>query len=217
MAKRRTAGVQRRQRASSQALSRRIDARGGGSPLDWRLLAIGAAMVVAVVIVVVALVASSGPNPNAGTQFAEAGRTHVEDGIDVRATQPGAYNSTPATSGNHWGTPANWGVATTPMIESQIVHNLEHGGIVIWYQPDQVSEEGVAAMADLVNDQLATGIGGRFKFILSPWAGEDFGHPIAVTSWQWLLYLDEPNVDAIRGFADAHYGQAPEPQGGPGL
>lgn len=217
MAKRRTSGIQRRQRASTEALNRRVDASArAGLPLDWRILLIGGVLLVGVIILVVVLVVGSGPNPFVGTRQASAGRTHVNDGTDVRATQQGAYTSTPATSGPHWGgTPANWGVYTAPLPESQVIHNLEHGGIVIWYREGQLADDDVARLADLVEGQVAQGIGGRFKFILAPWAGQDFGHPIAVTAWEFLLYLDSADLDAIDGFADAHYGDAPEPNGGP--
>jgi Protein of unknown function (DUF3105). len=56
----------------------------------------------------------------------------------------------------------------------------------------------------------------RFKVILTPWAGADFGHPLAVTAWDWLLYLDTPDTGSIRTFLDAHYQKSPEPFGPPG-
>ena len=93
-----------------------------------------------------------------------------------------------------------------------MIHNLEHGGIVIWYQPAQLDAAGLAALTAFVTQQVATE---RFKVILVPWGGADFGHPIAVTAWNWLLYLDTADIDAVRGFLDAHYGNAPEPFGGP--
>ncbi|HET7521489.1 MAG TPA: DUF3105 domain-containing protein, partial [Candidatus Limnocylindria bacterium] len=59
--------------------------------------------------------------------------------------------------------------------------------------------------------------GSDFKVILSPWNGADFGHPIAVTAWDWLLYLDTADIDQIRAFQDDHpVTDAPEPGGGPG-
>jgi hypothetical protein len=227
MAKRRTSGIQRRQRASTEALTRRVpSSTGAGLPLDWRILLIGGVLLIGAIIVVVVLVVASGPNPYVGTRQASAGQTHVAPGVDCRdpaqqndqtrcGTDP--YSSLPATSGPHWDPSgiANWGAYTTALPETQVVHNLEHGGIVIWYQPDQVSEEDVARLTDLVEGQVAKGQGGRFKFILSPWQSEDFGHPIAVTAWEFLLYLDTADLDAINGFADAHYGNAPEPGGGP--
>ena len=222
MAKRRTGGIQRRQRASEAALNRRLGAPAadaGRLPVDWRIVAIVGVVVVGLVVVAILLVLTAGPSPYDGRPIRNDGGVHVADGTVCRADpgQCGAnpYSSLPATSGPHWGNPAAWGAYGAPQQESQLVHNLEHGGIVIWYDPAAVSAEDVQRLADFVDGQVASGIGGRFKFIASPWAGDDFGHPIAATAWQYILYLDEMDLDAIRGFANAHYGRAPEPNGGP--
>jgi len=106
----------------------------------------------------------------------------------------------------------NWGVYTSAVPEPAAVHNLEHGGIVIWYQASKLSADQVATLTNFVNAQIRST---QFKFILSPWTGKDFGHPIAVTAWRYLLYLDTPDTDGIRAFADLHYENSPEPQGGP--
>jgi hypothetical protein len=210
MAKRRTSGIQRRQRASTEAMSRRLDAP-GGFPVDWRLLAIGGVLVVGLVILV-AFVLLSGPPPESiGQRFSSSGQGHLDTCVEVRLTDQDAYSSIPATSGPHCGQTAQWGVHATPQMESLVVHNLEHGGIVIWYQPDQVDQAQIDELANYVDRQVQQGQSARYKFLLSPWAGEDFGHPIAVTSWTWLLYQDEVDLDAIRQFADEHYGDAPEP------
>ena len=226
--KRRTSGIQRRQRASTEALNRRIQPGGAatGLPLDWRILLIGGVLLIGLIILVVVLVVGGGPNPYEGERQPSAGTTHVTPGIDCRDPaqqndQAGCgsdpYSSVPATSGPHWDPTAiaNWGVYSTPQLDTQLVHNLEHGGIVIWYQQDALTDAQVAELADFVEGQVAEGSAGRFKYILAPWDGEDFGHPIAVTGWEYLLYLDAVDLDAIRGFADAHYGRAPEPNGGP--
>ncbi len=207
MAKRRTAQLQRRPRASEQAINRRVSV--GGGTLDWRIAAIGGAVVLVLAVVVVAVLFAGGTSAYAGTIEPDGGRSHIADG-----TYGGPYTSVPATSGPHWADPANWGVYTdaAPLAESQSIHNLEHGGIVIWYQPGQVSAADLASLQDFVSVQVTTT---RFKYILSPWTGQDFGHPIAVVAWRWLLDLDTANLDAIRGFSDAHYGNAPEPLGGP--
>jgi hypothetical protein len=127
MAKRRTSGIQRRQRASSEALNRRVDSSRGGLPLDWRILVIGGVLLIGVIILVVVLVVGGGPSPFVGTQQVNDGRGHVP------ACQVGGYSSTPPTSGCHLDTPANWGVYTVAQEPTQLIHNLEHGGISIWY------------------------------------------------------------------------------------
>ena len=220
--RRRTSNIQRRERASSDALSRRLDDRGVGAGLpDWRLLAIGGLLVAGLLLVVLVLVFASGPSASSGERQPDAGQEHVSDGSECRtapatcgvASNP--YTSLPATSGPHWGTPANWGVYSTPLSESQVPHNLEHGGIVIWYDPAQLDAEQVTQLSSYVETQVAQGRGGRYKFILSPWGGEDLASPIVVTSWLYLLPLDEVDIGAIDAFAREHYGVAPEPGGGP--
>ena len=225
MAKRRTAGIQRRERASAEALNRRIDAPAstGLALPDWRLLAIAGVLGVGAILVVLVFLFGSGPAANAGVQLPDDGQTHVSQGTDCRSSAGAAecgtdpYSSLPATSGPHWGTPANWGVYSTPQAESQLIHNLEHGGVVIWYDPDRVDAEGVAELEQFVRAQNATGVSGRFKFIVSPWGGEEpLPSPVVATSWRWVLELEEADTAAIDEFAREHYGVAPEPNGGPG-
>jgi len=224
MAKRRTSGIQRRQRASADALNRRIDAPSSGMALpDWRLLAIGGVLLIGVILIVLVMIFASGPSPAVGVQQPDDGQTHVTPGIDCRA--PGAasecgtspYSSLPAASGPHWNGPANWGVYTAPQIETQLIHNLEHGGVVIWYDPDALDASGVEELSRYVTTQVSSGISGRFKFILSPWGGaEELPAPIVATAWRWILELDEADTEMLDAFAREHYGVAPEPNGGPG-
>jgi hypothetical protein len=221
--RRRTSGIQRRERATTEALNRRLESGGGGAAAlpDWRLLAIGGVLLVGVILIVLVAIMGGAPNPNAGETQANDGGGHVDDGTDCRAPAApcGAdpYSSLPATSGPHWGTPANWGAYSTPQPESQLLHNLEHGGIVIWYDAELLTDDEVAELTSYVEGQVDTGLGGRFKFILSPWGGEeDLGGALALTAWRQLRTLDAFDMDAVRGFADANYlRHAPEPNGGP--
>ncbi len=195
-------------------MSRRISPGGStaGSALDPRLLLIGGVLVVGLVILVVVLLFGGGGGQRVGQRVPNEGATHVGQG------EAPTYSSRPATSGPHWNVgggvaPMNWGVYTAPVPEPAVVHNLEHGGIVIWYQPAQTSQDDVQALTSYVEQQVRSA---RFKVLLSPWAGEDFGAPIAVTAWDWKLYLDTADLDQVRAFVDDHYGEGPEPQGGPG-
>ena len=223
MAKKRTSGIQRRERASAAAMNRPLDAGGGSSLPDWRLLAIGGLLVVGAIIIALVLLFGSSPNPNEGVLQPDDGSAHVEVGASCRSNPASCgldgnpYSSLPGTSGPHWDTPANWGVYTTPQEESQLIHNLEHGGIVIWYDPEALDADEVATLAQYVETQTASGISGRFKFILSPWGGDDpLPSPIVVTAWRHSLELETADTDAIGEFTRAHYGRSPEPNGGPG-
>ena len=108
---------------------------------------------------------------------------------------------------------SNWGVYTQAIPQEPAIHNLEHGGIVIWYQADQVSAEDVTALTNYTKRWNASE---RYKVLLAPWGGEDFGHPMAMVAWTWLLDLDTVDTELMDKFIDQHYGQSPEPAGGPG-
>jgi hypothetical protein len=212
MAKRRTSGIQRRSRASDEAMGRRIGARTSRT-LDWRLLGIGGILLLGLVILLLVVLFGGGGTADpggTGLRQADAGGTHIPEG-----QQGTGYTSVPATSGQHWNSatsPGPWGVYTTAQPQERMLHNLEHGGIVIWYQPAPLGADDLAKLTQFAQQQITTE---RFKVILTPWSGGDFGHPIAVTAWNWLLYLDSSDLDKINAFIDAHYGDAPEPFGGP--
>jgi hypothetical protein len=226
MAKRRTSGIQRRERASAEALGRRLDAPTVGSSLpDWRLLLIGGVVVVGVLILALVILFGSAPNRNAGVQHPDDGGSHTAIGATCReapASDPNCgtnpYSSVPATSGPHWDPSgiANWGVYSTPQPETQLIHNLEHGGIVIWYDPEALEADQIDALTSYVTTQVASGVSGRYKFILTPWAGgEPLPAAVVATAWRYSLELEEADTDAIDAFARARYGRSPEPNGGP--
>ncbi len=193
-------------------MGRRLGA-GTSRTLDWRLLAIGGILVLGLVILLLVFLFGGGGNTDPGTtglRQVNAGNTHIEEGA-----QGTGYTSVPATSGPHWSTansPGPWGVYTSAQPQERLIHNMEHGGVLIWYQPALLGAEDLATLTQFVQQQITTE---RFKVILVPWSGADFGHPIALTAWDWLLYLDTADLDKIRAFSDAHYGDAPESNGGP--
>jgi hypothetical protein len=211
MAKRRTTGVQRRNRASEAAMTRRVTQRAGGPPIDMRLLVIGGILALGVIVVVILLLFGGGEAGAVGTRMPDEGAGHVP-----QTTVP-SYKSVPATSGPHWNlgdgiAPINWGVYPTPVAEPAVVHNLEHGGVVIWYQKT-ATQDDINKLTQWTQQALN---GTSYKVVLSPWDGQDFGHPIAVTAWDWLLYLDSADIDQIQKFQDSHpASDAPEPLGGP--
>jgi len=210
MAKRRTSGIQRRSRASEEAMGRRLGTRTART-LDWRLLSIGAILLLGLVILLLVLLfGGGGGNNTVGVRQADAGRLHIAEGTDGTG-----YTSVPATSGPHWSSadsPGPWGVYPNAQPQERMIHNLEHGGIVIWYQPALLSADDLATLTQFVKQQITTD---RFKVILAPWSGADFGHPIALTAWDWLLYIDTVDLDTVRSFIDAHILKAPESNGGP--
>ncbi|MBC8279679.1 MAG: DUF3105 domain-containing protein [Chloroflexi bacterium] len=72
-----------------------------------------------------------------GIEIPILGADHVNEGVRVE------YNSTPPTSGEHWPQWADCGFYSEDLPDERIVHNLEHGNIVVSYNfanPAQVTE-----------------------------------------------------------------------------
>ena len=210
MTRRRTSSPQRRTRASEAALGRRVGSSGARrlSGTTLAIVGIGALVIAGLSAIVIFALLAPGASESVGVAQAMDGRQHIATG-----SAGGPYSSTPAASGPHWDTPLEWGVYTSGQPQESVIHNLEHGGIVIWYRADQVSAEQVAALEHYTRSWNGTE---RFKVLVAPWSGSDFGHPIAIVAWTWLLYLDEVDTDLMDRFIDQHYGDAPEPGGGPG-
>jgi len=172
------------------------------------IIGIGALVIVGLTTIALLALLSPGAAGVVGTPQNMDGRTHITEG-----TQGGPYSSVPAASGPHWPQPIEWGVYTQAIPQEPVIHNLEHGGIVIWYQADQVSADDVQALTAYTKRWNGTE---RYKVLLAPWQGEDFGHPMAIVAWTWLLDLDSVDTALMDQFIDQHYGQSPEPGGGPG-
>ncbi len=135
--------------------------------------------------------------------FPMAGQDHIDPG-----EQPDNWNSSPPTSGDHLATPLPPGVYDNEQDMRALVHNQEHGYVVILYKgipPDQV-------------DQLRQFVEARdgSKLVLAPYSGlESSG--VALTAWQNLETLQRVNMDVVQAFVndymvpDGTKSTAPEP------
>lgn len=136
--------------------------------------------------------------------FPMAGQDHIDPG-----EQPDNWNSNPPTSGDHLATPLPPGVYQTDQDMRALVHNQEHGYVVILYKgipPDQV-------------DQLRQFVEARdgSKLVLAPWSALE-SNGVALTAWQNLEILQRVNMDVVQAFVNdymvpgASKSTAPEPR-----
>ena len=115
---------------------------------------------------------------------------------------PGSeYNSNPPTSGPHAIQPAACGIYREPVTDIQQVHTLEHGAILVQYDPS-LPEEDVVRLEELGPFHRRPDPGG-------PRSG--MPAPIAVTSWATVMLLDEVDEDIINAFHLRYEDQSPEP------
>jgi hypothetical protein len=134
---------------------------------------------------------------------------HVAEGTD-----PGPFNSDPPTSGKHYATPAIAGFQEVGDLESfgdfpagYLVHSLEHGHVIFWYNCDVLSEAECEDLKDEIKQVM--GRVGDFKVIAFPWPSIE--EPVVLTSWGRLLRFEEFDAEIAEQYVKNFRNQAPEP------
>ena len=107
---------------------------------------------------------------------------------------PVNYNSFPPSSGPHYQQPAPWGVYPDSIKQTILVHNLEHGGIVIQYGPG-VSKDDVQKLQSFYQDDPD-------GLVMAPYA--KLKNKIAATAWNEPAY--DQNQDANFNKVDPGHG-----------
>lgn len=148
--------------------------------------------------------------PVAGEEsFSSQGNIHIAFG----SPSPVPYNSTPPTSGPHYDNLVAWGIYDEPQRYEHLVHNLEDGGVIVYYQCADGCPEIVAELKEIVRPYVDRGD----HVVLVPndpnWTINnssalhgDMGSMIAITAWQHILKLDEIDSGKIRTFIERYEG-----------
>ena len=140
----------------------------------------------------------------------DAGQGHL-DGSTLGQQPPDTlYPDRPAASGQHYG---NWmmtGVYDQLIDERALVHNLEHGYVLAYYD-DDADEAGVSALKEYAQ----SAIDGDFKkVIVAPWDGALEGDAnFAYVAWNQRQACAQFDEATFEEFLKAHHsgnGEAPE-------
>jgi hypothetical protein len=110
------------------------------------------------------------------------------------------YNTFPPTSGPHAPTPAIWGAYASPVPELALVHNLEHGGIVVQYG-SRVPRSTVVRILDWYH-------GSPDATVVAPLP--KLGGKIALTAWTHLATCTRFQSESYDSFRDAYRFRGPE-------
>lgn len=132
-----------------------------------------------------------------GQQMPDQGRDHIAQG-----QSPVEYNSTPPTSGPH-STATTWGKHDAPVPYENQIHNLEHGGVIVHYNPDKIQN---LAELQVVFDELNNKYP---KMVLVP--DSEIETTYSLTGWRWIDTFNEYDPQRIRLFVKKRYNVAPEP------
>ncbi|MEX2575869.1 MAG: DUF3105 domain-containing protein [Halofilum sp. (in: g-proteobacteria)] len=122
------------------------------------------------------------------------GRDHVAG--------PVRYDHRFPTSGPHNPTWVSPGIYSDTQPKAQLVHALEHGNIVIYYdEPDEAVMQRLRDWAALYDNQWS-------GIVVAPAPGLD--QPVVLTAWTQRLRLDEFQPEVAAAFIDAYRGRGPE-------
>jgi hypothetical protein len=158
----------------------------GGAGLTHRrvlygVTAAGAIALVAIVLVIVlgggssggkkvaALMQTAGCTFKTVTAYVPKGQpTHVNS-----LTKKLPWNTDPPSNGQHYPLWAVWGFYTEPVNPRQVVHNEEHGGVVLWWG-SRVSSATVEQLRAFYNEESTGSFGTPYPAL---------GSKIAITAW----------------------------------
>ncbi|ABX05494.1 MAG TPA: DUF3105 domain-containing protein [Herpetosiphon sp.] len=115
------------------------------------------------------------------------------------------YPTLPPTSGYHAMVPAEWGHYDNFITDEAMVHNLEHGAVIIFYNPQLITANELgqleATFENLYQREHHTILQKRF----------DLDATVAMTAWEYRLMLrDNVNLDAVNTFFSEHIARGPE-------
>jgi Protein of unknown function (DUF3105) len=136
----------------------------------------------------------------------DATAEHVDEGTDV------TYAESPPVGGNHWPTPADATFYTSEIDEERLVHNLEHGQVVIWYRPDISTEvkDDIETYVERENDATLEAGASLGPMLGAPYADIDDSATFVMTAWQASQTCARMSSEAIDDFRVTFQGRGPE-------
>jgi len=196
-----------------QAPKRRVDP---ARPRRRRIYLIGGVALAVLIIAAVSSFLASRGGSDTGAALAAAGCTRSDfpsQGRNHVESLPNGfqYNSTPPTSGPHQPqpfAPAVWGPYDQPIPEIKLVHNLEHGGVVIQYGSG-ISSSTVDAMLSWYREDPD----GIVLAPLPPSLEQEkpaLRDQIALTAWTHLQTCERFSPEAFDSFVDDFRAKGPE-------
>lgn len=152
------------------------------------------------------------PHPGAdGTVETSDDRSHFGTGTVVQLctadqvasgniSNPLCYPSNPPTSGPHADQPMPFRVLENPAPKENLIHNMEHGGIVIWYNTS--NQDVINQLKSITQDNVD-----RRRFVvMTQYTGME-ADTIAVTAWTRMdkFPASEFNKKRVDDFISEHH------------
>lgn len=136
-------------------------------------------------------------SPKPGVKVTIQGREHIAPGAKHEP-----YTSNPPVSGPHYAERSECGIFEELIPVETLIHNMEHGQVVVYYKPDLAKEE-VQKLKDFVMPLLPDG------WILMA-RNEDISSNIALASWGRYQLFDAFNEAAFQAYYKENIKRGPE-------
>lgn len=198
---RRRLAEERKQKEHQRAVRRR------------NFVTIGIAVLVGTIVVLaVVFQRQAEETTDVGVAEGQAGCTAVKEQEDQGAdhipvgSPHDPYLGPAPSSGPHYAAPdgpVEPGFYDTELPAEGVVHNLEHGQIVVYYRPD-APEEVIANIEDIVDQE-------RFATVAIPFSGLQTEKNFVLAAWTVTQECDQVSQTVVDEFRRAYQGQSPEP------
>jgi hypothetical protein len=202
---------------------------------DRRVLYVGLGVLALVAIgaVVAFVVVSGGDAKSTGSSVASTMRAAGCTYQEVKAPTPPHgesqhiptlkdkvdWNTYPPAGGQHYGLWAVWGFYEDPVNPKQVVHNEEHGGVVLWWGPKTPK-----ATIDRLHSFYSSSANSMFGTPIGTIGGKSLGSKVAITAWtgnsstyqrsdwgrEYVSVCPTFDEKAFTAFRNAYRGHGPE-------
>ncbi|HYP22578.1 MAG TPA: DUF3105 domain-containing protein [Actinomycetota bacterium] len=166
-------------------------------------LVIALAVLVLVATLVVQNRDEGGSVPSVGR--GEAGCTEIEE-HDIEGQEhvdvTPQYQTNPPTSGNHLQPPASPGFFDEAVDPGALVHNMEHGQIIFWYDPEAPADV-LDALEEVVDQEFEASIA-------VPWDELESPHNFAMTAWGASQQCRDVSQSVVNAVREEYQGRGPE-------
>jgi hypothetical protein len=183
------------------------------------LVAFAGSGVVALIIVIAAIALTNGGD--AGSSSVGVQKAMLAAGCTLKTVRATSrkhvtsldskikYNTDPPSNGSHYFQPAIWDFFTQPANPVQVVHNEEHGGVILWW--------GNKVSSSTVDELRAFYLSSPNGMLGTPYA--KLRKRVAITAWTapadslgegHAAVCPTFNEKAFKAFRDAYRGSGPE-------
>lgn len=182
----------------------------------WLIGGIVVAIVAAIAIGAYIWKTSSGPTTNGPVEnlplpdhgdksLLQGVESFPNEGRDHVSASELNFKTDPPTSGAHLPSAASAGFYSEKIQPGLLVHSLEHGGVVIYYDPARLSSDAERSLRAFVKAHFE-----MWASVLAVPSPVHYEAPFILTAWTKMLKLENYDAHVVHAFLAEYLGRGPE-------